>query len=133
MAQLASALRLLPGFWQESITMDSYDKKTLTPVEVMQCPEVVELVKQFSWILKALDPRNGNGVLSEAVHTAWRKGPDCDEAIQIHKLITDMPQEYWESYLYTLEYMLHGAWPEIANSVLLFKELLPDKDKELAP
>lgn len=37
--------------------------------------------------------------LGEAIHTAFRKATDCDQAHPIWKLIQEMPREDWEAVL----------------------------------
>lgn len=37
--------------------------------------------------------------LGEAIHTAFRKATDCDQAHPIWKLIQEMPKEDWEAVL----------------------------------
>lgn len=38
-------------------------------------------------------------LFGECLHTAYRKGIDCDQAMPIHRLISQMPPGEWASYI----------------------------------
>jgi hypothetical protein len=48
-------------------------------------------------------------LLGEAFHTAFRKATDCSQAMQIHRLIDQMPAKEWQA---VLEFVAEGMGVE---------------------
>jgi hypothetical protein len=48
-------------------------------------------------------------VLAQTLHTAWRKGADCEHAHPIWKLISDCEDGGWSDYLDTVNDWLYEA------------------------
>ena len=59
-------------------------------------------------------PEDFVSYLGEGMHTTFRKGTDAPQAMTIHRLIDEMPDEDWHNAVY---FVADAMWQFIRNRV----------------